>query len=136
MALLIDTSVLVKLERSGWKLEDLARQLGTIEPLSIAAISASELLFGVHRADTAARRRRRLASVEEILGNVPTLPFDLDVARVHSELWAGLVAMGRMIPAHDLLIAATAIAYDCDVVTADSTHFSNVPRLRVRIANW
>jgi predicted nucleic acid-binding protein len=41
-----------------------------------------------------------------------------------------------MIPAHDYLIAATAIANDCIVLTADSNHFVGIPDLEVRLANW
>ena len=68
----------------------------------LSAITASELLHGVHRADGAVRRGRREAFVETILTYLPVLPFTLDIARVHARLWADLQAQGEMIGSHDL----------------------------------
>jgi predicted nucleic acid-binding protein len=128
VALLIDTSVLVELERAHaalpTKLED--------EGAFLSAISASELLHGVERAPTAAGRARREAFVERALDLVSVLPFDLDAARVHARIWADLTRRGAMIGAHDLIIAATAICHDLTVVTRNHREFSRVDGLAVR----
>lgn len=108
----------------------MARLLGPDEPLSIAAITASELLHGVHRADDE-HRPRRAAFVEAALDFLPTIPFDLRTARIHSQLWAQLSATGRDISAHDRLIAATALAQGWPVVAANLRHFRQVPGLEV-----
>jgi tRNA(fMet)-specific endonuclease VapC len=126
VALLIDTSVLVELERA--KARGLPSELND-EGVCLSAISASELLHGVQRATTAARRARREAFVERILDTVPVLPFDLDVARVHSRIWVELIRSGTMIGAHDLIIAATAIRHDLAVLTGNQREFSRVEGL-------
>ena len=53
------------------------------------------------------------------------------IARVHAEIWAQLAARGELIGAHDLWIAATALAHGMGVVTGNDTEFARVPGLRV-----
>jgi len=128
MGFLIDTSMLIAAERGRFSLVALARELSG-EPLALAAITASELLHGVHRATDPNVAEERSRFVEYILGFFPVLPFDLEVARVHAGLWANLQRSGQVIGAHDLLIAATARAVGFGVVTANSAEFQRVPGL-------
>ncbi len=129
MAVLIDTSVLVDLERAHAR-PDFA--LGEGEGAFISAISASELLHGVERAADEARRARRQAFVERVLDQVPVLPFDLDAARVHARIWASLLRRGEVIGAHDLIIAATALSRDLVVLTHNTREFARVDGLALR----
>ena len=135
MAQLIDTSIFIALERRGQPFNALALATPD-EPVALASITASELLAGVHRADSMARRLRREAFVEAILGLIPVLPFDLRVARAHAQLWAQLAAAGQLIGAHDLLIAATALAHGYAVLTQNLRDFQRVPGLVVRQPAW
>jgi tRNA(fMet)-specific endonuclease VapC len=135
VAQLIDSSVFIALERRGQRLHDLAAVVPD-EPLALASITASELLAGVHRADSPERRLRREAFVEAVLERVPVLPFELRTARVHARIWAQLVSGGRSIGAHDLLIAATALAHGYAVLTQNRREFERVPGLVVRQPNW
>jgi tRNA(fMet)-specific endonuclease VapC len=138
VAQLIDTSIFVALERRGLPLGALAAVApeGPDVPVALASVTASELLVGVHRADTPARRLRREAFVEAVLGAVPVLAFDLRVARTHARLWAQLTAAGSPIGAHDLLIAATAIAHEYAVLTDNPRDFERVPGLAVVRPAW
>jgi predicted nucleic acid-binding protein len=95
---------------------------------AIAAITASELLHGVHRA-TDEHRGQRETFVEAVLGAFPTLPFDLLVARVHARLWAGLASSGTEVGAHDRLVAASAMSAGWRVGTANIRHFDRIPGL-------
>lgn len=130
MALLIDTSIFIAMERSGGDLSGLLHELGN-EPVALSAITASELLHGVHRADSAMRRSRREVFVEKILNTFPVIPFTLEMARIHSRTWADLQAKGVVIGAHDLLIAATALAQDRIVATGNPRHFGRIPGLKI-----
>ncbi len=130
MGFLIDSSVLIEAERGRFSLADLARQYSD-EPFALAAITASELLHGVHRAKDAGQREKRARFVEYILDIFPILAFDLEIARVHAELWASMQSNGQVIGAHDLMIAATARAVGYGVVTINSTEFQRVPGLKV-----
>ena len=85
MAALIDSSVLIAAERGRLDLDSLLGRFAD-EPIGLAAITASELLHGVHRANTAVRRRRRAAFVEQLLAELPFYPFDVVTARTHASL--------------------------------------------------
>jgi predicted nucleic acid-binding protein len=130
MATLIDSSVLIAAERGKLDLPARLAEHAT-EEFAIAAITAAELLHGVHRAGTAAQRARREVSVERLLATLPTLPYDLVVARVHARVWAELAARGVNIGAHDLIIGATALAAGYGVVTRDVRSFPKIPGLSV-----
>lgn len=99
--------------------------------VSRTAITASELLQGVHRGSNARLRARRESIVERLLSSVPIVPFDVLIARTHARVWAELAAKGKPIGAHDLLIAATALATSSRVVTRDLRSFPKVPGLVV-----
>jgi tRNA(fMet)-specific endonuclease VapC len=128
MGTLLDSSVLIRIERTGSVLD-----LPETEEVAIGAITASELLHGVHRAD-AQHRAQRQAYVEHVLQTLRVLPFDLQTARVHARLWADLAATGRFIGAHDLMLAATALSLGWSVATHNPREFSRIPGLVVRTA--
>jgi predicted nucleic acid-binding protein len=140
----LDTTVFIELERSMEKMpaeramtkvaEHLEVALGVGEEVGIAAVTASELLHGVHRA-TAKHRARRGAFVEAVISVFPSLSFDLLAARAHARLWAGLVASGAEVGAHDRLIAATAMSVGWRVGTANTRHFDPIPGLDVVTIN-
>ena len=135
MAQLIDTSVFITMERQGHSMGDLIA-VAADEPVALSAITASELMIGVRRADPPRRRLQREAFVEAILENFPVLPFDLRVARVHAEVSAQLSAAGQTIGDHDMIIAATALAHGYSVLTDNLRDFHRVPGLEVRQPNW
>lgn len=130
MGTLIDSSVLIGVERRALVLNEALREHAD-DAVAIAAVTASELLHGVHRASTPAQRQRRQSFVERLLAALPVLPFDLVTARVHASLWADLAARGSSIGAHDLLIAATAIAAGYRVATTDRRSFPRIPGLEL-----
>lgn len=108
----------------------LEEQLGADEDVAIAAITASELLRGVHRASPGHRGRRE-AFVEAVLAAFPPLPFGLLAARAHARIWAELAATGQDVGAHDRLVAATAITAGWRVGTANPRHFDRIDGLDV-----
>jgi tRNA(fMet)-specific endonuclease VapC len=130
MAALIDSSVFIEAERGRLDLEELLARLGD-EQFALSAVTASELLVGLHRARTIEQRNRRNAFVEAIFAQVTVIAFDLTAARVHSTLAAELNRAGRQIGAHDLMIAATAIAIDHRVATRDLRSFPKIPGLEI-----
>ena len=135
MAVLIDASVFIAVERRGLPPEHAIMPVRS-EDAVLASITASELLAGVHRADSPARRLRREAFVEAILAALPVLPFDLQAARVYALLSAQLASAGQPIGAHDLLIAATAMSNGSGVLTHNVRDFARVPGLVVRQPSW
>lgn len=128
MGLVLDTCILIRAERGDAL--DFTRWANYGDAF-ISAITVSELLVGVHRADSDARRARRSAFVEAILARLPALDFTTETARVHASLFAALSQRGEMIGAHDLIIAATALSQGCAVLTTNVAEFSRVPGLDV-----
>jgi tRNA(fMet)-specific endonuclease VapC len=132
LALLIDTSVFIALERTARTPASLLDTLGG-EEVAVSAITASELLHGVHRADSAVRRGKREHFVETVLRSVPVLPFTLEIAKVHAQLWADLAKSGSLIGAHDILIAATALSHGMTLVTGNQRHFARIENLKLTV---
>lgn len=132
MALVIDTSALVALERAGtdWRVPG---EIGQ-EPVVVPAIVYAELLAGARLADTAQRRASRLRKIESLLTSVPLVEFDSAIAERWADLFAQLHRAGRLIPSNDLAVAATALHLGFGVLVgpADELHFRSVPELRVR----
>jgi tRNA(fMet)-specific endonuclease VapC len=124
---LIDTSVFVDSERGGGALGRVPEEDGH----SISVITVSELLHGVHRAVDGSRRTQRRAFVEHVLADLEMLPATVEVARIHADIWAQLEANGEVIGAHDLWIAATALAYGLRIATANAREFERVSGLEV-----
>ncbi len=135
MAQLIDASVLISLERRGLD----TGMLADVVPAGLSAISsitASELLVGAHRAETAERRVRRETFVEGILGRLPVVAFDTAAARTHAEIWAQLLSDGQAVGRHDLIVAATALAHGYAVATENVREFARIPGLVVLEPQW
>jgi tRNA(fMet)-specific endonuclease VapC len=130
VGVLIDSTVLIDHERGRLDLEGHIADRDD-EPFLLSVVSVSELLHGVHRAGDRTRRAHRSAFVEAILDRFPILSLDLPTARAHAELWAELAASGRLIGAHDLWLAAAALAHGLTLVTANVRHFDRVPGLAV-----
>lgn len=98
--MILDTDVLIRAEKQGAEI-DFTRWAEHGDAY-ISAITCSELLIGVHRANTPARRARRSAYVETLLARLPVLPFDATVARTHAQL-LGALARNVTLGAHDLM---------------------------------
>jgi len=125
-AVLIDTSVLVAMERG---------ELGAAEVAdgadgNVSVVSVSELLHGVFRARTPVRQRRR-RDAERLLGLYAILPITEEIARLHAELGAELAAEGITIPANDFWIGCTALVHDAAVATRDQRSFGRIPGLHI-----
>ncbi len=128
MAVLIDTDMLVDLER-GVVSPEVENAIGD-EDRAISVITVSELLHGVHRASGAQRARRR-AFVEHLLSGMRAIEITEQVARVHADVWSQLAAKGQLIGAHGLWIAATAVAHGMGIATGNADEFQRVAGLRV-----
>ena len=126
----MDSSVLIDIERGSLDLERLPAEASETD-IAISAVTASELLYGVHRASKSRIRSRREAFVERLLEAWPVLPFDLTAARIHARLWAELASKGISIGAYDLMIGATAIANGLQLITRDKRSFPKIPGLDV-----
>ncbi len=129
MGLILDTCVLIRAEKQSHAI-DFAQWQAYGETF-LSVVTVSELLVGVHHADSEARRLKRSAFVEMVIQAIPVIDFTRDVARIHAEIYSYLAKKGRLIGAHDLIIAATALTHGYALLTANQKEFSRVPGLKV-----
>lgn len=115
MGSLIDTSVLAG-----------ARDIGAIvDDWAVSVVTVGELEAGILIARDEGVRARRVALLAAVLAEAPALPVDRHVAARYGELRA---STGRR-PSNDLWIAATALAHDFMLVTADE-QLASLPLVR------
>lgn len=130
MGVIFDSSEIIAVERNRELLSTIIAGRED-ELFGISAITVSELLHGVERADTVDRRLKRQAFVEKVIELFPVYPFDTAAARIHTRIWAALAKKGQAVGAHDLIIAATAISLSFTVVTSNLRDFAKIEGLQV-----
>jgi len=122
----LDTSTVILLPR----LED-ASALPD-EPL-ITAVTLGELSVGPLVARGARERAARQAHLQQAEADFDPLPFDAAAARAFGQVAASLRRAGRKTAAraYDAMIAATALANDLPVYTANPGDFGGIDGLEV-----
>jgi len=93
-------------------------------------IVAAELRYGCAKSGSPRLRK----AVEELLGEIDVLPFDVPADTEYGTIRVRLESAGRPIGSNDLLIAAHAYAVGATIVTANTGEFKRVRGLKVE--NW
>lgn len=93
-------------------------------------IVAAELRYGCAKSGS----QRLLKAVEDLLGEINVLAFDVPADANYGEIRAELETAGKPIGGNDLLIAAHAYAIGAAVVTANTGEFKRIRGLKVE--NW
>lgn len=132
MGVILDTSILIAYERGSLNLDKLIKGRAS-ELFGISVITVSELLHGVHRADSKSRRLKREAFVQKVIDAFPVYTFDVPAARIYAEIWAHLVKKGVQIGAHDLMIGATAISLGFSVASHNVRDFKKIEGLSLEV---
>ena len=96
----------------------------------MSAITLAELRYGVE-AD-AVHRKRNEKALDDLLEEIPAVPFDASAAASYGVIRAAV--RDRKRDALDRLIAAHAISADLILVTSNTSDFEGYPGLRVE--NW
>lgn len=122
--LIVDTGVLIASERGAKSLDDI---VFADDDLVIAAITVAELRTGIELAGDR-HRGARAEFLVNVLETLPVEPYDLATAEAHGRLLAHVHRDGVKRGAHDLIIAATAVATKRIIVTTDrNAHFDDLP---------
>jgi tRNA(fMet)-specific endonuclease VapC len=93
-------------------------------------IVAAELRYGCTKSGS----KRLLKAVEDLLSEIPVLPFDVPADAEYGGIRSELEAAGRPIGSNGLLIAAHAYATGTTIVTANIDEFKRIRGLSVE--NW
>lgn len=124
----LDTNVVIDLLRGRDEALALRYMNGRPSDYAIPEMVRAELLFG---AELSARPQENRRSVEKFTAPLRLLPFS-GAAAVHwAEIRAALRKAGTSIGPNDLVIAATARAAGCALVTRNTIEFARVPALAV-----
>lgn len=122
--LIVDTGVLIASERAR---TELASVITEDDDLVVAAVTVAELRAGIELATDRYRVPRREFLVK-VLETLPVEPYGLATTEVHGRLLAHVHRTGTRPGAHDLIIAATAVANNRTVLTTDrNAHFDDLP---------
>lgn len=129
--LILDTSVLISAERGRL---DLTAAAGDDADATLPAIVVAEYLAGGHLAATDEQRTARQDFLARALEALPIETYTQRVAERHSELLAHVYRSGTTRSAHDLIIAATALASGRTVLTTDArAGFDQLPGVTARV---
>ena len=109
-----------------------ARRIAKVGETNICTsiIVAAELRYGCAKSGS----ERLMKVVEDLLGEIDVLPFDVPADADYGAIRAALEVAGRPIGANDLLIAAHARAAGTTIVTANADEFKRIHGLNVE--NW
>ena len=121
MAILIDADILIEAERGSFNLDAWLESHGDAE-FRLAAITMAELWHGVERA-TGTHRARRRRFLESVFALFEPVAYTAMTAFHHARLWAELESAGKMIGAHDLILAAIAMERGDAIATFNERHF-------------
>jgi predicted nucleic acid-binding protein len=121
---LLDTSVVIALDH--------LRPGDLPDELAIATITLAELAAGPHATGDPAERARRQQRLQLAEATFDPLPFDAACARSYGLVYAQTLTAGRKARgsrAVDLLIAATALANELPLYTANLADFAALASL-------
>jgi tRNA(fMet)-specific endonuclease VapC len=122
--LIVDTGVLIDTERGSRNLGDV---VSADDDLVIAAVTVAELRTGVELAGVH-QKQARTDFLLRVLETLPVEPYDLASAEAHGRLLAHIHRNGTRRGAHDLIIAATAVATRRTILTTDrNARFQDLP---------
>jgi tRNA(fMet)-specific endonuclease VapC len=127
---LLDTNILSDLIRNPQGRA--ARRIAKVGENSVCTsiIVAAELRYGCAKSGS----MRLSKAVEDLLGEIDVLPFEVPADSDYGAIRASLEAAGTPIGSNDLLIAAHAQALGATIVTANADEFGRVRGLKVE--NW
>ncbi|KJC54816.1 transcriptional regulator [Bradyrhizobium sp. LTSP849] len=127
---MLDTNIVSDLIRNPQgKVAKRIAKLGE-DNICTSIIVAAELRYGCTKSGS----KRLLKAVEDLLGEINVLPFEVPADTEYGGIRAKLEAAGKPIGGNDLLIAAHAYATGATIVTANTGEFKRIPGLNVE--NW
>lgn len=128
---LLDTCVISDFVKGD---ENTLRKVKSHAPSSlfVCTVTQMEIEYGLKRIEE--RRHKFDAIIQGLYACINILPFDQKTSFCAATIRAELSKIGQPIGPYDLLIAATALAHNLVMVTANPNEFSRVPGLTIE--NW
>lgn len=131
MKFLLDTNICIYLIRQ--KPLSVLENFRKLEPgdVGLSSITTAELHYGIEKSQFPDKNRQAL---HEFLLPLELAHFDEMAAAIYGKIRTRLEKQGKVIGAHDMLIAAHAVSLEVTLVTNNVKEFSRIPGLKVN--NW
>ena len=120
MAYLIDTDWAVDYLKG---VDEKVSFLQSAEDLYITSISIGELIEGVEGSE---KKEDRIRGLENFLANITVVSFTEEMAYTFGKIRNDLRIKGKLPGDIDLMIAATALHLDLEVLTDNKKHFEDI----------
>ena len=129
MKALLDTSIIVEIDRNSKETIDLIKRLiDKDHDILVSVVSVSEILAGSYlRKDF----KKALLEAKRILGQFIWIEMNAEIAEKTAQYLSYLIAEGKPIEYQDVVIAATFKATDSGyLVTLNKKHFQSIPEIK------
>ena len=126
--ILLDTNVVVAFLNGEGSV--LKRIKDEIDRIALSPLVIAELDYG---AKVSHKAKENLEKLYRFVDIVQIVPFDIECAKVFGTIKSRLRSLGKPTGEVDTLIAATALAHEATLVTANKRHFENIEGLKVEI---
>jgi tRNA(fMet)-specific endonuclease VapC len=104
--------------------------LKSYSQLTVSIVTRYEVLRGL----SAKKAIAQMTAFDAMCQSMEVLPLTDAIAVRAADIYGALHRAGQLIGDADILIAATCLENDCEIVTNNTSHFNRIPGLTVQ--NW
>ncbi len=132
MKIILDTSIIVEIDRRNKSVIEMIKQLiESDSTVIISTITISEILTGSYLASDF---KKAVSSAKRILGQFSWIDFDSEIAEKTAKYMSYLISKGNIIDYEDVAIAATcSVTYSDFLITLNNKHFKFIPELKGKV---
>lgn len=130
MGYLIDTSALLAAHQHPDCLDPLVQD-SPEEDFYLSVISAADLLYAAEQIAEPTSKIALQAYVDSVMDQVPILPLDRSIARIHARLSVSLNETDLSLSNNDTWLAASCLAYGLTMVTLRNEMFGELKGMEI-----
>ena len=133
---LLDTTVVIDIDRWGFEVLKKAKKLDSEGTHAISAVTEYEFYWGIFRRyeKGSVKYKEAMAKAEMLFSRFYVFPVTSEIAIKAAEIGTYLISEGKEVDIIDTYIAATAMQHRLTLVTANTAHFKDIDKLKVK--NW
>lgn len=125
--IILDTDTCIEVLRGNKGLILLLQNIEEIKAISF--MTYGELMYGAHLSNNIESNIDLIRSFSQ---NLFVVESDSKIMDLFGKIKSALRKSGNIIPDADLLIAATALAHNCALLTGNISHFERIPSLDIQ----
>lgn len=131
---LLDTSVLIDIDRGGAEVLTNARKLDVEGTHGVSVVTQYEFYWGIFRRyeQGSTKYNEAMEKAELFFSRFKVLPVTSEMAIKAAEIGTTLISEGKEVDMIDTFIAATAVLNQLTLVTANIDHFKNIDKLKIK----